>query len=306
MIITAGEMLVEFVSHTTGCGLTKLATFSGPYPSGAPAIFADQAAKVGAKSAIIGSIGADPFGDILTTRLTNDGVDMRFVRKSVNHTTGTAFVSYFEDGSRTFVFHINGTAADQIEKIPTLEKGSILHISGASLGNQGIRSVIMELVEQARIDCKISYDPNIRPELMRDSSIRSCIDYIIDASDFLLPSDADLEALFPTISPEAFVKDMLSQGKSAVVVKRGANGALGSCGAGIHYVEPIKVEEIDPTGAGDCFCGTFIGLIDQNYTFVEALTAANIAGALHVSERGPMEWNPSLHEIKSFNEIGSI
>lgn len=306
MIITAGEMLVEFVSHTTGCGLTKLSTFSGPYPSGAPAIFADQAAKVGAKSAIIGSVGTDPFGDILTTRLINDGVDMRFVDKSANHTTGTAFVSYFDDGSRTFVFHMNGTAADQIEKIPTLEKDAILHISGASLGNQKIRSVIMELVEQAKTVCKISYDPNIRPELMKDSSIRSCIDDIINASDFLLPSDADLEALFPKMSPETFIKDMLSRGKSAVVVKQGDKGAIGSNGAGIDYVEPIKVKEIDPTGAGDCFCGTFIGLIDQNYTFVQALSAANVAGALHVSRRGPMEWNPSLREIKSFNEIESI
>lgn len=306
MIIAVGEMLVEFVSHTTGCGLTKLSTFSGPYPSGAPVIFANQAARVGAKSAIIGSVGADPFGDMLTARLSHDGVDMRFVGKSISHTTGSAFVSYFEDGSRTFVFHMNGTAADQIENIPTLERGSILHISGASLGNQKLRSVIMELVEQARTGCKISYDPNMRPELMKDSSIQSCIDYIIDASDFLLPSGTDLEALFPAVSPETFIKDMLSRGKSAVVVKQGAKGAIGSCGAGIDYVESVQVEEIDPTGAGDCFCGTFIGLIDQGYTFTQALSAANVAGAMHVSKRGPMQWNPSLQEIKSFSEIESI
>ena len=305
MIITAGEMLVEFVSHELGCGLSKTVDFSGPYPSGAPAIFADQAARVGAQSAIIGCVGQDPFGNQLLRRLKADGVITRYVKRSADRTTGTAFVSYFEDGSRTFVFHMDGTAADQFTDVPPLPSNSILHVSGASLGNEKIRNVVMSLVEQARHDCKISYDPNIRPELMKDPSIRSCIDELVEASDSLLPSDADLQTLFPNQSPEAFIEDMLARGKTAVVIKRGSQGAIGSSGNGIIRVKPIKVEEIDPTGAGDCFCGTFIGLIDQDHTFEEALHAANVAGALHVSKRGPMEWNPSLREIQTHLEIES-
>ncbi|MEO9459773.1 MAG: sugar kinase [Lentilitoribacter sp.] len=306
MIFSIGELLVEFVSHETGCGLKNLSTYSGPFPSGAPAIFADQAAMVGAKSAVIGSIGDDPFGQIILDRLNNDGVETRYITKSAHRTTGTAFVSYFHDGSRTFVFHLDGTAADDISNIPTLENGSILHISGASLGSKNIRNVIMDLVRQSKSNCRISYDPNIRPELMKDASIQSCINEIMDAADILLPSETDLAALYPGVSPETFIKEMLSKGKTAVIVKCGAKGAIGSNGNEILRAKPILVDEIDPTGAGDCFCGTFLGLLDQQHDFTFALSAANIAGALHVSRRGPMEWNPSLQDINDHSKLKDL
>ncbi len=302
MIYSIGELLVEFVSHETGCGLEKLSTFSGPFPSGAPAIFANQAAMVGANSAVIGNVGNDPFGQIILDRLNLDGVDTQYITKSTNHTTGTAFVSYFDDGSRTFVFHLENAAANQINIVPTLKEGSLLHISGASLGSEKILEIIMNLVRQSKSNCKISYDPNIRSELMNDNSIQSCINEIVDAADILLPSETDLSAMYPGVSPEEFINDMILRGKEAVIVKCGANGAIGSNGNGLIKVEPIQVEEIDPTGAGDCFCGTFLGLLDQQNSFKSALSAANIAGALHVSRRGPMEWNPSLNEINEHIE----
>lgn len=298
MILTAGELLVEFVSHETGCGLAKNTTFSGPYPSGAPAIFADQAARVGARTAILGSVGADPFGDMLIQRLKDDGVDVSHVSRISDRSTGTAFVSYFHDGSRVFIFHLNATAADQIGVVPDLDQDTILHVSGASLGNSRIRAAIMTLVEIARSVGRISYDPNIRPELMKDSSIKSCISDIIDACDYLLPSEADLEALFPGTSPGDFVESMIGKGKSGVAVKRGEKGVIGSDGGQLISLPGMRVNEVDPTGAGDCFCGTLMGLLDQDHPFEDALRAANISGALHVSKRGPMEWNPTLGDIR--------
>lgn len=176
MIITGGELLVEFVSHAPGCGLARTVAFSGPYPSGAPAIFADQAARVGADVQLFGCVGHDPFGDLLVNRLKTDRVDVRQIARSTGRTTGTAFVSYHPDGSRVFVFHLDGTAADQIEVPPVIMPGALLHVSGASLGNPRLRAVILEAVDQARTVGHVSFDPNIRPELMQDPSIRPCID----------------------------------------------------------------------------------------------------------------------------------
>ncbi len=302
MIVTAGELLVEFVSHTTGCGLSAISTFSGPYPSGAPAIFIDQAARVGAKAAIIGSVGFDPFGDLLIERLKQDGVDTNSIKRSANGTTGTAFVSYYQDGSRTFVFHLDGTAADQFTAGSQESENATLHVSGSSLGNPAIRKNIMRLVEQFETGGRISFDPNVRPELMKDASVKACIEKITDVCDILIPSEADLEALCPSETPETFIKTMLEAGKSAVVVKRGGKGAVGSNGGELIRARPVNVEEVDPTGAGDCFCGTLLGLLDQDSPFIEALAAANIAGALHVTRRGPMEWNPTLSEIEAHLE----
>ena len=306
MIITGGELLVEFVSHAPGCGLARTVAFSGPYPSGAPAIFADQAARVGADVQLFGCVGRDPFGDLLVNRLKTDRVDVRQIARSTGRTTGTAFVSYHPDGSRVFVFHLDGTAADQIEVPPVIMPGALLHVSGASLGNRCLRTVILKAVDQARTVGHVSYDPNIRPELMQDPLIRSCIDQIVAASDILLPSQEDLEALYPGTTPEAFIREMLGAGKKAVVVKRGAMGAIGSNGGPLITVPPLLVNEVDPTGAGDCFCGTLLGLLDQGQDFEYALRAANVAGALHVTRRGPMEWNPTLADIRPYLEPAGV
>ncbi len=68
-IATIGEILVEFVSHKRNCGLREIGDYSGPYPSGAPAIFLDQAARMGAATQMIGGVGADGFGHTVLDRL---------------------------------------------------------------------------------------------------------------------------------------------------------------------------------------------------------------------------------------------
>ena len=56
----------------------------------------------------------------------------------------------------------------------------------------------------------------------------------------------------------------------------------------------------DPTGAGDCFCGTFVTLIASGFAFREALELANAAGALAVTKVGPMEGNSRLADIQAW------
>ena len=85
--------------------------FAGPYPSGAPAIFADQAARVGASTAMIGCVGPDDFGTLNIERLQSSGVDTRAIRRVPGSTTGIAFVTYKPDGGRDFLFTIPTSAS---------------------------------------------------------------------------------------------------------------------------------------------------------------------------------------------------
>ena len=93
-IVTIGEILVEFVSHRRDCALEQISDYSGPYPSGAPAIFIDQAARMGARSEMIGGVGADGFGRCVLKRLKEDAVGTQGIAMSEQYTTGVAFVSY--------------------------------------------------------------------------------------------------------------------------------------------------------------------------------------------------------------------
>ena len=60
-ILTAGEVLVEIMGTRKNQTFRETGEFTGPYPSGAPAIFIDQAAKMGGNTGIISVIGNDDF-----------------------------------------------------------------------------------------------------------------------------------------------------------------------------------------------------------------------------------------------------
>lgn len=89
MIIIGGELLVESVSHAPGGGLAEMVAFSGTYPSSAPAIFADQADRVGADLHLFACVGRDPkcAGDCFCGTLPgllDQGQDFEYVLRAAN------------------------------------------------------------------------------------------------------------------------------------------------------------------------------------------------------------------------------
>lgn len=302
-IVTVGELLVEFVSHTKGCALERIGPYSGPYPSGAPGIFLDQAARIGARTEMYGGVGDDGFGRGLLQRLRSDGVGADHVRINPLLTTGTAFVTYYEDGTRDFIFHLRDTAAEDISfSADMLPKGDlILHVSAASLGSPRLRGAILSAVDAVGAQGgRICCDPNARPELMRDTEGREALESIVERSFCLMPSTSDLGFLFPDLDEDAAIEKLLSSSAEVVAIKRGARGTT-LLGYGERHDFPgHEVEEVDPTGAGDCFCGTLVSLLGQRRPLGEAGRAANAAGAIAVTRRGPMEGNSGPEEIADF------
>ena len=89
--------------------------YSGPYPSGAAGIFIDQAAQAGGECIFVGAVGDDAFGQVVLDRLVEHGVNPSLIRIVKGVPTGTAFVSYNDDGSRDFVYNIALSAAAKFE-----------------------------------------------------------------------------------------------------------------------------------------------------------------------------------------------
>lgn len=305
-IIAIGELLVEFVSHRKDCELKDLSDYSGPYPSGAPAICIDQAARVGAATQIFGGLGEDNFGAALIERLQLNGVETSGIARIADKTTGVAFVSYFSDGSRTFIFHLNNTAADAIDRNEiTLPPGPlIMHISGSSLGNPHLRDAIKHTATQViQQGGQISCDPNARPELMNDAAVKSVLTNLISQSTYLFPSSSDLEFIYPDCTVEQAVEKLLNLGVETVALTRGDEGStIFTRDSAPIVLSGHSVEEIDPTGAGDCFCGTFLAMQAQGQSIEKSGRYANAAGALAVTKRGPMEGNSDLKAIETFIE----
>ncbi|WIX31741.1 sugar kinase [Salinicola sp. JS01] len=310
-IVTAGELLAEFVAERRGQRFTEAGRFLGPFPSGAPAIFASQAARMGARVAYAGCVGADGFGELIRERLTADGIDIGAVACDPERPTGTAFVRYRDDGERDFVFNLAHSAAARLALdeagLARLADTRYLHVMGSSLTSPEAIALIDALVERVHArGGQVSFDPNIRPELMRDPASREAVLRRVDDCDIFLPSEADIAWLGQgegqgegqgavqsesegETEADTVARLLATKRLSLLVLKRAERGSE-AFRAGEHQrVGAFSVTERDPTGAGDCFGGALIAALAAGDSLPRALTLASAAGAHAVTRIGPME-----------------
>jgi sugar/nucleoside kinase (ribokinase family) len=304
-ILTIGEILVEIMATEKGDGFLEPVNLVGPFPSGAPAIFIDQAAKFGQPAAIIGCVGNDDFGRLNLDRLRRDGVDVEGVRIDPETATGSAFVRYRADGSRAFVYNIKHSASGAIALDDAaraiLNRSDHLHVMGTALFSPRIVEVVLGAA--AAIKARggtISFDPNLRPEILNLPGLRRACETLFRRCDVFLPSGVELYLFTDAKEEKAAVAEILGQGVRAIVHKRGAEGASYFDSATCLTQPGFKVEEVDPTGAGDCFGATFVSCWLRNMPAAQCLAYAAASGALAVTRQGPMEGAASQAELDAF------
>ena len=304
-ILTMGEALVEVMRAGVDQPLDRPGPFSGPYPSGAPFIFAVQAARLGLKTAAIGAVGADAFGDCLLNQLRAEGVSVEGVHQLPDQPTGVAFVSYQADGSRSFVFSLG--AGDQLRAdmlLPELFAGlRCFHIMGSTLSMSAEVLAVCRQALRMALDAGalISFDPNLRPELLPPDEARIAFADFMTAADVLLPTAEELLALSGADRAELAAADLRNERpERLVVVTRGAAGCSVYSAEGQADVPGYPAEEIDPTGAGDCFDAGFLSELLSGKSPVEAARLANACGALAVGAKGPMSGAKSRAEAERF------
>lgn len=306
-LLTFGEALVEVMRVESDQPLDRPGSFIGPYPSGAPFIFAAQAARLGARTMAVGCVGDDAFGRCLVNQLRRDDVDLRGLHIVSHHATGVAFIAYHADGSRDFVFHVVQAAAGQLN--PDMLDESFfeglrcLHVSGSSLSvNDNVLKTGLRALELAqKAGAKISFDPNIRPQLMPVERARDVFKPFVMAADVILPTAEEVSSLTGISDLNTAVLSWLaSKPERVVVVTDGANGCTVFTQAGTQHIPGFAVREVDPTGAGDSFDAGFLVRWLEGDSPAEAARFANACGALAVMEQGPMAGAKSVKEVQTF------
>ncbi len=303
-IVTLGLPIVEFIRNGKDFAFDEKGVFSGPFASGDTAIFIDVAARLGNKCAYVGVIGTDEFGDLVEKRLRNDGVDTSMMRRADTN-TGINFLVYFSNGSRKYLSAYQESAASLLGPsdlaLDRLTKTKWVHLTGVlpSL-NKNSKKAVETLLASIDSGTKVSFDPNVRVEVMTNDDI-DYIKHLVNRADVVFPSEGEARSILGTATDDEACRVLCSQGKT-IVLKLGEKGCRIYHDKEIIDVPAFKVEVVDETGCGDSFCAGFITGLQRGLPLSECGVLANAVGALQSTVLGPMEGAKWHSDVAAFIE----
>lgn len=279
-VVALGELLVDFTRNGDSAQGNPLFEAN---PGGAPANVLAMLRKLGKKTAFIGKVGQDGFGNLLADTVRDAGIDIRGLKRDSEIPTTLAIVNTFPNGDRDFSFY-RKPGADLLLRPDELDEDllrgcRIFHFGTLSLTDEPCRSATIRALEVARdAGAVISFDPNLRPPLWSsEEAAREQISWGLSQCDVL--KIADNEILFMT-GEEDFDRG------AAILQERYPNIRLLNVtagGDGSHsYYGGYKVFEpacklggvIETTGAGDTFCACVLNYVLEHG--LDGLTEGNL------------------------------
>ncbi|GIF50277.1 fructokinase [Asanoa ferruginea] len=223
-------------------------------------------ARLGGDVSFAGSIGDDALGTRIVDFLTSAGVDDRAVVRAPVPTT--LAVVTFAGADPEFRFYGTPPSYSLLTEVPRdLVAGSAVVYCGS------IVLLHAEFLAAARSAWSAAgglrvFDPNVRPSLLPSATdvdhLRTVVEEFCATADLVKLSHADAAVLYPGLSLSSMAGDLLSLGAGAVVVTRGAAGALVAVGDERVELPAPVVEAVDATGAGDSVMAALIaGLLAE-------------------------------------------
>ena len=307
-IVAIGEVLIDLTQK--GVDENGVAQYAAN-PGGAPANLAVAAARLGAKTAFVGKVGRDAFGNSLRAVLEANDVDTQGLLEDGKEHTTLAVVSVDETGERSFSFYRNPSADVNLraEELPEklLKDTRVLHFGSVSLTAEPARSATLYAARIARENgCLVSYDPNYRASLWnsQEEAVRE-MKNALPLCDILKISDEELPLLTGTTDPAAGSAILSKLGIRLIFITLGANGAFFRLGEQTGSVPGIQVKVGDTNGAGDTFFGAALSKLvkeDMDKLTLERLTEiaafANKAASITTSRHGAIPAMPRLEELE--------
>lgn len=311
-VTALGELLIDFTENGESSQGNPLMEVN---PGGAPCNVLAMLQKLGKKTAFIGKVGADMFGNQLKKAVEEVGIDTRNLIMDKKHHTTLAFVHTYPDGDRDFSFYRDPGAdmmltKEEVQK-ELIQSSRIFHFGTLSSTHEGVREATRHAIELAKeAGCIITFDPNLRPPLWGSlEDARKEIEYGMTKCDVLKISDNEVEFLFDTTDYD----------KGAALIREKYNIPLvlitmGKDGSRAYYkdmrveVAPFLQENtIETTGAGDTFCASSLNYVLEHgledlteENLKELLTFANAAASLITTRKGALRVMPSKEEVLDF------
>ena len=309
-VTALGELLIDFTENGKSNQGNPLFEAN---PGGAPCNVLAMLAKLGHKTAFIGKVGNDFFGEQLRAAIKEAGIDDTGLCTDEKIHTTLAMVHTYPDGDRDFSFYRNPGADMMLHKAEIrediLKDTKIFHFGTLSMTHEGVREATKAAIHIAEeAGAVISFDPNLRPPLWESlDEAREQVLYGLGHCQILKISDNEIQWLTGEEDYTAGVNWILERYQiPLILVSMGKEGSRAYYNEMMVEVKPfLQDNTIETTGAGDTFCGCVLhyvcehginGLKEEN--LAEMLTFANAAASIITTRKGALRVMPEEKEIK--------
>ncbi len=277
-----------FVDRLPVPGETVMASRHITDTGGKGANQAVAAARLGAEVSMVGRVGDDVPGQALLSVLDDEEIDRSAVVVDTRRPTGAAFISVGSDGENMIIVSPGANAHVVPDDLP-----------GGPLGSAGVVLAQLEIpldtVARAAELSSGTFILNPAPATQIPAELMAQVD-------ILVPNRTEAELLSgapASAGAEEQARAAARIGARAVVVTLGADGAyVWMEGVGHHLPAP-EVEAVDPTAAGDAFCGALAAGLSQGLELIEAAEWAVLAGAVTVTRAGAQSALPTRQDLEA-------
>lgn len=257
--------------------------------------------KLGCEASIVGMVGNDFFGQFLTQRLKEEGVDVRALKHSDAAQTSASVLMIDNNAERTFFHCVGANGAFSYEDIDfdVIAENDAVFLTGTFLLPALDGEPTARFLKKCREMGKTTF-----LDVHWDSSGRwaQTLDCAMPYIDVFMPSIDEACHLSSGKTPEEMADEFLKKGVGAVVIKMGSDGCFvkerDRAGYAVPALKNIRVT--DTTGAGDSFCSGFLAAYARGEAFGQCVRVANGAGAQSTTQKGATSGIKSYEELMKF------
>lgn len=306
-ILVVGSFMMDLIASTSrapNSGETVVGMKFQTAPGGKGANQAVQCARLGASVTMVGKVGDDAFGKIMTDTAAASNVDVSHVLVDPTEASGVGHITLevTEHGAQNRITVLPGANFTMtVEEVAWL-KNEIRNYDLVMMQFE-LPMEVIETVAQWAHDAGVIVMINPAPAAPISDALLACTTYISPneheaaiLADHLINVDNGINFEDVAIVAKAFQ----ARGVENLIITLGENGSVVAGREGIHHTKCVKMPHVaDPTAAGDSFVAAFCTGLTAGLPQNLALDFASHTAAITVSRMGAMPSLPTIDEVQA-------
>ena len=306
-ILVVGSFMMDLIASTRrapNSGETVVGMKFSTAPGGKGANQAVQCARLGANVTMVGQVGDDAFGRIMTDTAKAAGVDVSHVTVDPRESSGVGHITLevTEHSAQNRITVCPGANFTiTLDDIAWLKEG--IKAFDLVMMQFEVPMEVNEAVARWAKDAGVKVMVNPAPAAPISDALLSCATYISPneheaaiLANHSISVDNGINFDDVKIVADAFQ----ARGVENLIITMGENGSVIAGKNGINHTNCVRMPHVvDPTAAGDSFVAAFCTGLTAGLPQGEALAFASHTAAITVSRMGAMPSLPTIEEVQA-------